>query len=215
MFWKLIDRCLIRSWNLKRIVWNPRYLRVSSIWLAGRYKSYAFGSVHPLSVDRGDCPMLSWGGTSDQIKNASSLTRDLSFLLFGLESPFNPCYWVRRPQLRERSAKCLMIWKDRWSQMNSSHHIGLLGWAKVYICSDIVDFLKSSITDPVIGLILIAIRVEPEYRSVSISLSGWSPKGEPDAPDCRWERDDGFIEAIEADLATRHVHVSYRGRARV
>jgi hypothetical protein len=29
---------------------------------------------------------------------------------------------------------------------------------------------------------LIAIRVEPEYRSVSISLSGWGPKGEPNAP---------------------------------
>jgi hypothetical protein len=33
----------------------------------------------------------------------------------------------------------------------------------------------------VIGLILIAIGVEPEYRSVSRSLSGWGPKGEPNA----------------------------------
>jgi hypothetical protein len=34
----------------------------------------------------------------------------------------------------------------------------------------------------VIGLILIAIRVEPEYRFVTISLSGWGPKREPNAP---------------------------------
>jgi hypothetical protein len=36
--------------------------------------------------------MLSWGGASDQIRNASSPTGDLSFLLFGLESPFDLCY---------------------------------------------------------------------------------------------------------------------------
>jgi hypothetical protein len=29
---------------------------------------------------------------------------------------------------------------------------------------------------------LIAIRVEPKYRSVSRSLSGWGPKGESNAP---------------------------------
>jgi hypothetical protein len=33
----------------------------------------------------------------------------------------------------------------------------------------------------VIGLILIAIGVEPEYRSVSRSLSVWGPKGDPNA----------------------------------
>jgi hypothetical protein len=33
-----------------------------------------------------------------------------------------------------------------------------------------------------IGLILIAIGVEPEYRSVSKSLSGCGPKGESNAP---------------------------------
>jgi hypothetical protein len=33
----------------------------------------------------------------------------------------------------------------------------------------------------VIGLVLIAIGVEPEYRSVSRSLSGWSLKGELNA----------------------------------
>jgi hypothetical protein len=31
----------------------------------------------------------------------------------------------------------------------------------------------------VIRLVLIAIRVEPEYRFVSKSLSAWGPKGEP------------------------------------
>jgi hypothetical protein len=36
--------------------------------------------------------MLSWGGASNQIKNASSLAGDLLFLLFGLESPFDLCY---------------------------------------------------------------------------------------------------------------------------
>jgi hypothetical protein len=41
--------------------------------------------------------------------------------------------------------------------------------------------LKSSRTDPAIGLVLIAIGVEPEYRSVSRSLSGWGHKGEPNA----------------------------------
>jgi hypothetical protein len=33
-----------------------------------------------------------------------------------------------------------------------------------------------------IELVLIVIGVEPEYRSVSKSLSGWGPKGEPNAP---------------------------------
>jgi hypothetical protein len=42
--------------------------------------------------------------------------------------------------------------------------------------------LKSYRTDPTIELILIAIRVEPEYRFVTGSLSGWGPKGEPTAP---------------------------------
>jgi hypothetical protein len=35
---------------------------------------------------------------------------------------------------------------------------------------------------PVIELVLIATGVELEYRSVSTSLSGWGPKGEPNAP---------------------------------
>jgi hypothetical protein len=67
------------------------------------------GSIHPFGADREDCSMLSWGGASDQIENVSSLAGDLSFLLFGLESPFDLCYCVRLPQLIERSTKCLMI----------------------------------------------------------------------------------------------------------
>jgi hypothetical protein len=35
---------------------------------------------------------------------------------------------------------------------------------------------------PAIGLVLIAIGVELEYISVSISLSRWGPKGESNAP---------------------------------
>jgi hypothetical protein len=49
--------------------------------------------------------------------------------------------------------------------MNPSHHSWLLG--------------KSH---PVIGLVLIAIGVELEYRYVTRSLSGWGPKGESNAP---------------------------------
>jgi hypothetical protein len=45
-------------------------------------------SVHPLGADREDCPMLSWGGASDQIKNASSLAGDLSFSL----ETYHVCY---------------------------------------------------------------------------------------------------------------------------
>jgi hypothetical protein len=46
--------------------------------------------------------------------------------------------------------------------MNPSHHLGMLGWVRVYICSDVVDFLKSSRTDPVIRIVLIAIAVGSE-----------------------------------------------------
>jgi hypothetical protein len=48
--------------------------------------------------------------------------------------------------------------------MNPSHHSWLLGQSH-----------------PVIGLVLIAIGVEIEYRSVTRSLSRWGPKGEPNA----------------------------------
>jgi hypothetical protein len=49
--------------------------------------------------------------------------------------------------------------------MDPSHHSWLLGQSH-----------------PAIGFILIAIRVESKYRSVSKSLSGWGSKGEPNAP---------------------------------
>jgi hypothetical protein len=49
-------------------------------------------------------------------------------------------------------------------------------------CSDVVAFLKLSETDSMIGLVLIAIEVEPEYRSISRSRFGWGPKGELNAP---------------------------------
>jgi hypothetical protein len=49
-------------------------------------------------------------------------------------------------------------------------------------CSDIVALLKSSKIDSMVRLVLIAIGVEPEYKSVSKSLSGWGAKGEFDAP---------------------------------
>jgi hypothetical protein len=48
--------------------------------------------------------------------------------------------------------------------MNPSHHLGLLRQSH-----------------PAIRLVLIAIGIEPEYRSVSRSLSRWGPKGEPNA----------------------------------
>jgi hypothetical protein len=49
--------------------------------------------------------------------------------------------------------------------MDPSHHSWLLGQSH-----------------PAIGLILIAIGVEPEYRSVSTSLFEWGPKGKLNAP---------------------------------
>jgi hypothetical protein len=49
--------------------------------------------------------------------------------------------------------------------MDPSHHSWLLGQSH-----------------PVIRFVSIAIGVEPEYRSVSRSLSEWGPKGEPNAP---------------------------------
>jgi hypothetical protein len=40
---------------------------------------------------------------------------------------------------------------------------------------------------------MIAIGVEPEYRFVARSLSGWGPKG-AQCPDRRWERGREFLE---------------------
>jgi hypothetical protein len=48
-------------------------------------------------------------------------------------------------------------------------------------CSDIIYFLKSSKSDPTIELVFDNYQVEPEYRSVTKSLSGRGPKGESDA----------------------------------
>jgi hypothetical protein len=48
---------------------------------------------------------------------------------------------------------------------------GVEPYAFVTSCIDAIDFFKLSETDLAIGLILIAIGVEPEYRSVYRSLS--------------------------------------------
>jgi hypothetical protein len=74
------------------------------------------------------------------------------------------------------------VFNDLKRSLKSDELISLY-WAarlsqSIYICSDVVDFLKSSRTDLVIRLVLIAIGVEQEYRSVSRSLSKWGPKGE-------------------------------------
>jgi hypothetical protein len=68
--------------------------------------------------------------------------------------------------------------------MNLSHHLGLLSWAREYICSDVVDLLKSSRTDPAIGFVLIAITAGP-----------WGLR---------------FLAAVEVDLMIGLVHDSYR-----
>jgi hypothetical protein len=65
----------------------------------------------------------------------------------------------------------------------------LSGWgpkgepnALIIAKSGMTDLLRLSklIWQP--DLSILAIRVEPEYRSISGSLSGWGPKGEPNAP---------------------------------
>jgi hypothetical protein len=55
-------------------------------------------------------------------------------------------------------------------------------YALITSCSDVIDFLKSSETDPRLNSSLIAIAIEVEYRFVARSLSGRGSKGEPDAP---------------------------------
>jgi hypothetical protein len=88
-------------------------------------------------------------------------------------------------------------------------------YALITSCSDVIDFLKSSEIDPVIGLILIAIRVEPEYRSISTSLSRRNPKGEPNTPIVAESEMADLFKAVEVYLAIGLVHDSYWGRARV
>jgi hypothetical protein len=88
-------------------------------------------------------------------------------------------------------------------------------YALVTSCSDVVAFLKSSEIDPAIGLILIAIGVEPEYRSVPRSLSGWGTKGEPNALITAESEVTNFFRSFEADPAIGLIYNSYQGRARV
>jgi hypothetical protein len=65
----------------------------------------------------------------------------------------------------------------------------LSGWgpkrelnAPIVTESEMTDLLRllKLIWQP--DLSMLAIRVEPEYTSVTRSLSGWGPKGEPNAP---------------------------------
>jgi hypothetical protein len=65
----------------------------------------------------------------------------------------------------------------------------LSGWgpkgdsnAPIVAESEMTDLLRllKLIWQP--DLSMLAIMVEPEYRSVTISLFGWGPKGEPNAP---------------------------------
>jgi hypothetical protein len=48
--------------------------------------------------------------------------------------------------------------------------------------SEMTDLLRLLKLIWQLDLSMLAIGVEPEYRSVSRSLSSWSPKGEPNAP---------------------------------
>jgi hypothetical protein len=45
------------------------------------------GSVYPFGADQGNCPILNWGISFDQIENASPLLRGLLFLLLGYSAP--------------------------------------------------------------------------------------------------------------------------------
>jgi hypothetical protein len=74
--------------------------------------------------------------------------------------------------------------------MNSSHHIGLLGQSH-----------------SAIGLILIAIGVEIDYRSVTRSLSRWGPKGEPNVPITAESEVANFLRLLKLTIGL--VHDSY------
>jgi hypothetical protein len=89
---------------------------------------------------------------------------------------------------------------------------GVLGgehYALIISCSDVVDFLKSSETGPVIGLILIAIGIEPECRSVSRSLSGRSPKGEHITPITARSEMTDLLRWLEVDPVIGLIHDNY------
>jgi hypothetical protein len=62
---------------------------------------------------------------------------------------------------------------------------------------------------------VIDIRVEPEYRSVPRSLSGWGTKGEPNALITAESEVTNFFRSFEADPAIGLIYNSYQGRARV
>jgi hypothetical protein len=54
--------------------------------------------------------------------------------------------------------------------------------APIYTGSEVVDLLRWSKLIRWSDSFMLAIGVELEYRSVPRSLSGWGPKGEPNAP---------------------------------
>jgi hypothetical protein len=97
-------------------------------------------------------------------------------------------------------------------------------YALITSCSDVIDFLKSSETDPRLNSSLIAIAVEVEYRFVARSLSGRGSKGESDAPITaeseimnllrllkQIRRLDSLLIAIEIELEYRSVTRSLFG----
>jgi hypothetical protein len=75
---------------------------------------------------------------------------------------------------------------------------------------------------------MLAIRVDPEYRSITRSLSRWGAKEESNALIAaesevadlmigliydsyrRWERGRRFLEVVEVDLTIGLIHDSYR-----
>jgi hypothetical protein len=121
---------LVTAWSdyltKSGLPWNPRVFAHKSVWFTDRYKSYASGGVYPFDADREVVRYLTGVRHMTRSETRHLFLRLIVFAI-GLESPFDLCYWVRRPQLRERSAKCLMTWKSHWSQMDPSHHSGLLG----------------------------------------------------------------------------------------
>jgi hypothetical protein len=64
---------------------------------------------------------------------------------------------------------------SRWGPKGESN-------APIVAESEMMDLLRllKLIWQPVLSML--AIGIEPEYRSVSRSLFGWGPKGEPNAP---------------------------------
>jgi hypothetical protein len=69
--------------------------------------------------------------------------------------------------------------------------------------------------DPAIELILIAIGVETEYRSVVRSLSGRGPKGEPNAPITAESEIMNFLRLLKPVWQSNSSMIAIRGRARV